>query len=129
MPSMPIRFEPLPGLSVTVDRVLYEPDRPAQPDRPYFFSYYLSIHNASKVPVTIFGRKWILADDDGSTLVVEGDGVVGQKPRLEPGTKFTYNSAHTIRNGSTAIGTFFGRTDSGQPVHVRVPNFRMEVPG
>jgi ApaG protein len=60
--------------------------------------------------VRIFGRKWIVRDTDGDTMVVEGDGVVGQFPNLSPGETFSYNSYHVIKTESTATGSFFGTT-------------------
>ena len=38
----------------------------------------------------------VVTDAGGETIVVEGDGVVGKFPRLEPGEHFSYNSYHTI---------------------------------
>ncbi len=125
---MPLRFEELSGLSVTVDQVVHMPHLVVPPDKPHAFAYYLSIHNQSEDVVTILGRKWIVTDESGGTLVVEGDGVVGQTPRLEPGQTFSYNSYHVIAEPSVANGTFFGQTDAGKPVFVRVPEFRMELP-
>lgn len=113
---------------MTVDRLIYDPSRPAQPDRPHPFVYYLSIHNQSSEPVNIFGRKWIVRDAEGDTQVVEGDGVVGQFPRIEPGDTFSYNSFHVIKSDSTATGSFFGRTDEGKLVCVRIPEFEMQPP-
>ncbi len=125
---MSLRFEELPGLSVSVDQILYLPHLQVPPDRPHPFAYYLSIHNQSDEIVTILGRKWIVTDDGGEVLVVEGDGVVGETPRLEPGQTFSYNSYHVIAEPSTATGTFFGQTEAGKPVLVRVPDFRLELP-
>jgi ApaG protein len=125
---MSMHFEQLPGLSVSVDQVVYHPEITAPPDRPLAFVYHLSIHNQSETPVTIFGRKWIVTDERGETLVVEGDGVVGQFPRLAPGETFSYNSYHVIRERSTATGSFFGETEGGAPVLVRIPAFDMSLP-
>jgi ApaG protein len=90
--------------------------------------YHVSIHNGSAETVNIFGRKWIVRDTDGDTLVVEGDGVVGQFPKLEPGQTFSYNSYHVIKAESTATGSFFGTTTHGRPVFVRIPRFEMHPP-
>lgn len=125
---MSLRFEELPGLSVTVDQVVHMPHLIVPPEKPHAFAYHLSIHNESEDTVTILGRKWIVTDEGGGTLVVEGDGVVGQTPRLEPGQTFSYNSYHVIAEPSVANGTFFGQTEEGTPVCVRVPEFRMELP-
>jgi ApaG protein len=78
--------------------------------------------------VNIFGRKWIVRDTDGDTLVVEGDGVVGQFPKLGPGQTFSYNSYHVIKAESTATGSFFGATGQGRPVCARIPRFEMHPP-
>ena len=123
---MPVHFEYLDGLSVTVDEVQYDPTRPAPADRPHPFVYHVSIHNDSEETVNIFGRKWIVRDSDGDTLVVEGDG--GQFPNLQPSQTFTYNSYHVIKSESTANGTFFGTTQQGRPVAVSIPPFEMSPP-
>lgn len=123
----PMRFKALPGLSVSVDSVTYEPHLNADAERPHPFVYHLSIHNESDSTVTILGRKWIVTDNHGGTLVVEGDGVVGQTPRLDPGHSFSYNSYHVIKHPSMASGTFFGQTDDGTAILVRVPDFTMQV--
>ncbi|MSU85832.1 MAG: ApaG domain, partial [Pedosphaera sp.] len=68
----------LPGLKVTVDRLLYQRLRADQSDKPHSFIYFISIHNDSPVPVTIRGRKWVVTHEDETVLVVEGDGVVGE---------------------------------------------------
>lgn len=125
---MNTRFEPLDGLTVTVDDVHYDPSRPAPPDRPHPFLYHVSIHNRSPETVSIFGRKWIVRDTDGDTLVVEGDGVVGQFPKLQPGETFSYNSYHVIKAESTATGSFFGKTHDGRPICARIPIFQMHPP-
>lgn len=118
----------LAGLHVTVDRVVHAPHLEAPPDRPHPFVYFITIHNDSDTPVTIRGRKWVVADADGNRIVVEGDGVVGKFPHLEPGQQFTYNSYHTIGSDSVAEGAFCGVTDGGEPVFTRIPQFEMRAP-
>jgi len=120
----------LPGLKVTVDRLLYQRLKTDQSEKPHSFIYFISIHNNSDVAVTIRGRKWVVTHDDGSVLVVEGDGVVGETPTIQPGGKFSYNSRHIIGTDSAmAEGAYLGVDDSGRRVMMRIPRFRMEVPG
>src|SRR3954449_8787699 len=87
-------FLELPGLHVTVDRVAYYPDAQTPPDRPHCFVYFITIHNDSDVTVTIKGRKWVVTNERGEVIAVEGDGVVGEFPEIAPGDRFTYNSFH-----------------------------------
>jgi ApaG protein len=118
----------LDGLRVTVDRVTFMPQLQATEDRPFPFVYFITIHNDSAETVTIKGRKWVVTDADGDTVVVEGDGVVGKFPRLEPGEEFSYNSYHTIGSDSAAEGAYIGITEEGSPVLVRIPRFEMKAP-
>ena len=118
----------LEGLRVTVDEVKFMPQLQASEDRPFPFVYFITIHNDSEETVTIKGRKWVVRDVRGETLVVEGDGVVGKFPRLETGEHFSYNSYHTIGADSVAEGAFIGVTEEGVPVLVRIPPFEMKAP-
>jgi ApaG protein len=125
---MSATFTELQGLRASVDRVVHVPDLEAPPDRPYPFVYFITIHNDSSEIVTIKGRKWVVSDEDDQRIVVEGDGVVGKFPRLEPGEKFSYNSYHVIGSDSVAEGAFFGVTADGEPVFTRIPKFEMRAP-
>ena len=124
--SQPIELE---GLRVTVDRVVFHPEAKAPPERPYCFVYFVTIHNDSEVPVTIRGRKWVVRGDDGDVSVVEGDGVVGQTPLLQPGDEFNYNSFHLLSTlSAVAEGAYLGVDGGGRPVFTRIPRFSMVVP-
>jgi len=116
------------GLRVRVDDVIYMPSLDAPAEKPHPFVYFISIHNDSPQPVTIRGRKWVVREDEGETTVVEGDGIVGQTPVIEPGGHFSYNSYHVIAGGATATGAFFGETGAGEWFFTRIPEFRLEVP-
>lgn len=116
------------GLRVKVDDVVYMPSLDTPPEKPHPFVYFISIHNDSPVPVTIRGRKWVVREDDGEVTVVEGEGVVGQSPLIEPGGHFSYNSYHVVAGGASVSGAFFGETASGEWIFTRIPEFRLEVP-
>lgn len=115
-------------LRVKVDDVVYMPSLDAPPDKPHPFVYFISIHNDSPVPVTIRGRKWVVRETNGEVVVVEGDGVVGQTPVIEPGGHFSYNSYHVVARAAVASGAFFGETAAGEWIYARIPEFRMDVP-
>jgi len=121
-------FRELNNLRVIIDKIVYMPSLEAPPDRPYPFVYFITIDNQSVETVTIRGRKWVITDRVGQKIVVEGDGVVGEYPRLRPGERFSYNSYHVIGLDSQAEGAFIGLTDEGSPFVVRIPQFKMEVP-
>ena len=104
------------------------PDLDAPEERPHPFVYFISIVNDSVQTVSILGRKWVLNDDNGEIVVVEGQGVVGETPRLEPRQRFSYNSYHVIKSASQVTGSFFGKTADGAPIRVKIPVFTLKVP-
>ena len=121
-------FEP-PGLGVTVDRVVYNPDAQTPPDRPHCFVYFITIHNGTEQPVTIKGRKWVVTNQRGEITALEGQGVVGQTPTIQPGDSFSYNSFHLLdTNAGIAEGSYLGLDTSGRSVLTRIPKFHMRVP-
>lgn len=121
-------FEP-EDLTVTVDRVLYQPDVQTPPDRPHCFVYFISIHNGMDISVTIHGRKWVVTNNRGEVIAVEGDGVVGEHPTIEPGEKFSYNSFHLLDTSSAvAEGSYIGVDGNGRKVLTRIPKFTLTVP-
>jgi len=114
---------------VNIDRVVYRPDIEAPSDRPYAFAYFITIRNDSQETVTIKGRKWVVTDTNGQRIVVEGDGVVGQFPRLQTGDHFSYHSHHVIGVNSFAEGAYIGVTDGGEAVITKIPRFDLRIPG
>ena len=118
----------LKDLRVTVDRVEYNPDFEGPSDRPYCFVYYISIHNGSDAHVAIKGRKWVVTNAAGEITAVEGAGVVGQFPELDPGDTFSYNSFHLLETKTGAAeGSYLGIDTRGRRVRARIPRFEMKA--
>lgn len=113
---------------VNVDKVVYMPSLEAPEEKPYPFVYFITMENQGSERVRIEGRKWVVREGD-ECVVVEGEGVVGQKPDMGPGDHFSYNSYHVIATDAHVEGAFFGRTQSGEAFFTRVPSFRLAVPG
>ena len=112
-----------------MDRVIYNPDARTPADRPHCFIYVITIHNGTERTVTIKGRKWVVTNDSGEVTALEGDGVVGQTPKIVPGEKFTYNSFHLLNTKTAkAEGSYVGMDDLGRKVLTRIPAFKMVVP-
>lgn len=118
-----------PGLRVTVDRVQYQPFAAAPADRPHCFVYFITIHNDTELAVTIKGRKWVVTNADGEITAVEGEGVVGEYPVIDPGERFSYNSFHLLSTEfARAEGSYLGVDALGRKVITRIPPFEMQVP-
>ncbi len=119
----------LPGLRVTVDKVVHHRDVHFPAETPHGFIYFLTIANLSTSTVRLVGRKWIIRASDGKIEVIEGDGIVGQSPIIHPGESFSYNSYHLTGQAVTAEGAFHGTAEDGRRIFVRIPTFAMTPPG
>ena len=120
----------LPGLTARLDKLVYHHGgKTLPPDRPHAFVYFLTIRNSSEHVVTLLGRKWVLHHADGRRQVIEGEKIVGETPRLEPGEEFSYNSYHVTGESAVAHGSFHGRDELGRRIHVMLPPFSMVVEG
>ena len=117
------------GLRVKIDDVVHMPGLDAPTDKPHPFVYFITIHNDSSIPVTLKARKWVVRELGGEVTVVEGDGIVGQTPTIDPGGNFSYNSYHVVADSAEVQGAFFGVTAMGERVYALIPAFELNVPG
>ncbi len=117
-------------MHVSLDRLVYQFDPyGSSPDEPHRFIYFISIHNDGDVTVTIQNRKWLIGHEEGTVLVFEGHGVVGETPEIAPGQRFSYHSSHTIGTQKAVVdGAYFGSDEHGRQVFVRIPRFELVVP-
>lgn len=122
------KYKELEGLTVRVDDLIYMPSLDAPADKPHPFVYFITIVNGSTEQVRITGRKWVVREHSGEITVVEGEGIVGQTPVLEPGEDFSYNSYHITAEESSVSGSFFGTTADDSKVLAVIPAFKLELP-
>lgn len=119
----------IPGLAAKLDKLVYrfDPDN-APKGRPHVFIYFLTIQNLSEYSITLLGRRWVLHGSDGRTMVVEGEGIVGEKPRLRPGESYSFNSFHMLSGSAIASGGLHGVDSEGRHILVRIPAFPLQLP-
>lgn len=93
------------------------------------FAYEITITNHADQAVRLLNRHWIITHGDGQVEQVQGEGVVGQTPRLQPGESFTYSSGAVIptRTGSMS-GSYEFSTDAGERFRVPIPEFVLAAP-
>ena len=119
----------LPGLTARLDKLVYHHGGPSLPSgQPHAFVYFITITNGTEHTVTLLGRKWVVDHADGSHLVIEGDKIVGETPRLAPGEQFSYNSYHVTGCDARVQGSFHGVDEHGARIHVVLPPFELTVP-
>lgn len=95
----------------------YLPDESTPDEKEFVFGYRIVILNDSDRTVTLLRRHWDLIDGEGVLRAIDGEGVVGQKPRLGPGEAFKYHSFAVLPTPwGTMEGhyTFRGEDDGSQ---------------
>ncbi len=85
----------------------------SEPERnKYVFSYHITIENEGTEPAQLLARHWVIKDAYHNIEEVQGDGVVGEMPIIEPGGAFTYSSWCPLR---TEYGTMRGTYSMVRP--------------
>lgn len=117
------------NIEISVE-VKYWPQHSMPRENHYFFVYFITIENRSNLSVQLLRRHWDIFDSIGDRRVVDGDGVVGETPVLEPGQKFEYNSGCNL---TSEIGYMQGyytllKMVDGKEFSVDIPRFDLIVP-
>jgi ApaG protein len=96
----------------------------------YVFSYTITIENLGIETVQLLTRHWIVNSGGGEILRVNGDGVVGEQPVLEPEHGFRYTSGTSIRDsvGSMHGHYVFRRKSDSELFEVKIPRFDLIYP-
>jgi len=108
----------------------YQPDYSNPHQTHFVFTYKVIIENHSDHTVKLLRRRWNIYDSNGVVREVEGEGVVGQQPVLEPGEIHEYVSGCNLRtNLGKMAGTYLmERVFDGRRFHVVIPEFTLIVP-
>ncbi len=116
------------GISVRVAvNFLMEQSQPAA--GKWFWMYHIRIENRSENAVRLQTRHWRITDGRGMVNHVDGEGVVGETPRLEPGQTHDYVSGCPLPTASGSMEGFYTFTDdAGAPLEVRIPFFPLSAP-
>ena len=103
----------------------------SEPDEGrYVWAYRIRIHNGGPVTVQLISRTWRITDSRGRTITVEGQGVVGEQPSLEPDESFEYTSGTPLE---TPTGFMEGHyhmiaPETGETFDVVIPTFSLDSP-
>lgn len=117
-----------PRVCVQVQSVYIEAQ--SSPDQERFvFSYTVTIRNLGRTAVQLLGRYWLITNAHGRETQVQGEGVVGVQPLIEPGNEYQYTSGAVLE---TPLGTMEGHYDmidaQGNDFRAAIPVFRLAVP-
>lgn len=122
------RAETTRGVTVRVSvSYLAEQSEPAR--GRWFWAYHIRLENEGDITVQLLTRHWVITDGRGARHTVEGEGVVGEKPVLDPGASYDYVSGCPL---ATPIGAMQGSyrmvDEDGETFDVAIPRFALTAP-
>lgn len=117
------------GIKISVETFYQEEhSRPGKPE--FVYAYRITIENKTKSPVRLLRRHWYIWDTRSNTREVEGAGVLGKQPVIEPDEMHQYISWSSVHSTiGKMYGTFTMKNLSDHSVFkVVIPVFQLIPP-
>lgn len=119
------------NVSITVE-TFFQPEQSAPRNNEFLHAYRITIKNLGGMPVQLLSRHWYISDSYYGTekREVQGDGVVGEQPIIQPGESYQYISACNLRSD---IGKMYGTYEMENLFYksrftVNIPEFQLVAP-
>jgi len=117
-----------PPIEVTVEPVFLE-DQSIPIENHYVWAFRVWIENKGSEGVQLISRTWWITDGKGIRHEVKGQGVVGEKPWIAPGTAYHYTSGTPLSTPSgMMVGMYHMCTQKGESFDVPIPAFSLDSP-
>ncbi len=95
----------------------------------YVWLYTINIENGGTEAVQLLNRHWIITNAVGHVEEVQGPGVVGEQPVLQPGDSFQYTSGCPLRTPSgLMVGTYEMVGPGDERFDIDIPAFSLDSP-
>lgn len=116
------------GIEVAVEPFYLE-DQSEPDENRYVWAYRVTIVNHSNDTVQLRSRYWQITDANGLVEEVEGPGVIGEQPILNPGDSFQYTSGCPLTTTSGIMVGHYKMSGAGnQEFQVGIPAFSLDLP-
>ena len=116
------------SIRVSVEPVFLE-DQSSPSDDHYVWAYQVKIENDGGETVQLVNRHWRITDAMGRMQEVQGEGVVGEQPTLQPGQAFEYTSGTPLDTPSgIMVGSYEMETSAGERFEIEIPAFSLDSP-
>lgn len=106
-------------------------DEQSDPEEPIFtWAYSITIENLSKRTLQLLNRYWYIVDANGLVNEVQGPGVVGEQPVIEPDDAYEYTSGTHLETPSGIMEGHYEMLDvnNKEEFRVKVPMFSLDSP-
>ena len=102
----------------------FAPELSKKNDSNYYYLYEVTIQNKSRKKIKILSRHWDISDGAGKKKQIDGDGVVGKNPIINPGEMFKYKSYCPLKTEFGFMSGFYTmKNEDGDVFKVAIPEF------
>jgi ApaG protein len=110
-------------------RPMFLEDQSSPAENHFVWAYHVRIENTGRETVQLRNRHWRITDSLGRVQEVQGAGVVGEQPVLEPGESFEYTSGTPLTAPSGIMsGSYQMENTRGEKFDVTIPAFSLDSP-
>ena len=107
----------------------YVPELSNNEDSMFYFSYKVKIKNLGLKKVQLLSRHWDIKDGLGRKKSINGEGVIGKKPIINPGEYYEYKSYCPLKTEFGSMDGFYTMKDeNGNLFKTVIPNFGLISP-
>ncbi|MBE8712922.1 Co2+/Mg2+ efflux protein ApaG [Sphingobacterium hungaricum] len=116
------------GVKVSVEAT-YQSEYSNPENKHFMFAYRITIENLSHFTVQLLNRHWDIFDTIGEYKQVDGEGVVGVQPILNPGEIHQYTSGCNLKSDMGYMEGFYEMKNhlTGETFMVDIPRFTLEA--
>ena len=116
------------GVTVTVTPYFLD-DQSSPQESHFVWAYQVNIKNSGNSSIKLNNRNWLIIDANGKVINVQGEGVVGEFPTIEPGESYEYTSGTPLKtNNGIMQGFYLVSQDNGEKLKIDIPAFSLDSP-
>ena len=115
------------GVTVRVS-VSYLPEQSEPRRGRWVWAYHIRVENDGDAAVQLLTRRWVITDGRGARHMVEGEGVVGEQPLIEPGGAFDYVSGCPLATPTGAMQGSYRMVGADGAFDAAIPRFALHAP-
>ncbi len=96
----------------------------------FLFSYGIQIENKNPYPIKLLRRYWKITDSNTRQREVEGEGVIGEQPIINPGESYSYRSSCDFNTDMGKMSGYYTiqNRENDLVFNVEIPEFLLMVP-
>jgi ApaG protein len=97
----------------------------------FFFNYTVSIENKNIFPIQLLTRHWEIFDSLHPTRIVDGEGVIGVQPIIDPMQSVQYTSGCDLQSDMGYMEGYytFKNMETGEEFIAKIPRFDLIYTG